>query len=428
MSARLVSSFFALVIFLAVWVPQAPAADEDSYVVVFKDSVAGPAAVAEAQAERHDGRVGFVYRYAMKGYSAVLPEDEVAALRRNPRVAFVVRDHRLVLTAQTIPTGVKRVFASTNPLTDIDGIDDERANVDVAVIDSGIDKTQKDLNVFKLTNCVPPLKEKEPAVEKCKDGEAPEDIDHGTPVASAIGAIDNAEGVVGVAPGARLWAAKVLTLDAKSEEFSSDSWVAAAVDWVTSHAAEIEVANMSVACLSKSGQECKAPATAKAISGSVEKGVAYVAGAGNQKIDAKLVAPANHPDVITVSGIADYDGIAGEKGKATAPCVAAGADDQSYSFSNFGSTIEVAAPAVCIRTLVSGGEALVEGTSIAAPQVAGAAAILASMSNPEDKEDVELIRKRIVEFGNKGWKDTSGDGVQEPLLDVSNEGMFNLNG
>jgi hypothetical protein len=41
---------------------------------------------------------------------------------------------------------------------------------------------------------------------------------------------------------------------------------------------------------------------------------------------------------------------------------------------------------------------------------------------------VELIRKRIVEFGNKGWKDTSSDGVQEPLLDVSDEGMFNLNG
>lgn len=118
----------------------------------------------------------------------------------------------------------------------------------------------------------------------------------------------------------------------------------------------------------------------------MEKGVAYVPGAGNQKIDAKLVAPANHPDVITVSAIADYDGIAGEKGKATAPCTGAGADDQPYSLSNFGSTIEVAPPGVCIRTLVSGGEALVSGTSIAAPLVSGAAAILASMETRKTKK------------------------------------------
>ena len=61
---------------------------------------------------------------------------------------------------------------------------------------------------------------------------------------------------------------------------------------------------------------------------------------------------------------------------------------------------------------------------MASPHVAGTAALLASEENPEDLEDVEAIRSTIEEEGSQAWEDTSGDGVKEPLLDVSDEEAF----
>jgi hypothetical protein len=61
---------------------------------------------------------------------------------------------------------------------------------------------------------------------------------------------------------------------------------------------------------------------------------------------------------------------------------------------------------------------------MAAPHVAGAAAILAAQSNPNTLGDVKAINETLIEKGNLNWKDTSGDGAQEPLLDVSDESTF----
>jgi hypothetical protein len=70
---------------------------------------------------------------------------------------------------------------------------------------------------------------------------------------------------------------------------------------------------------------------------------------------------------------------------------------------------------------------------MAAPHVAGAAALLAAKDRPESLEDVEAIGETIfgdgscptgIGEGNCDWTDTSGDGVKEPLLDVSNEEIF----
>ena len=443
MSARLISVFLALVASLALWASSALAADRASYVVVLEDSVEHPGGVAEAQAEKHHGRVGFVYRYALKGYSVTMPKGEVEALRRNPRVDFVTFDSQAEAFAQTTPTGVKRVFAPNNALLDIDTVDDERADVDVAVIDTGIDATHGDLVVASaVANCVPPNKFKEPKVEECSGGEAVDDVGHGTHVAGTIGAIDNGEGVVGVAPGARLWSVKVLTPNAEGVGVGEQSWITAGVDWVTAHASAIEVANMSLGCGPVLGAPCTMTAVEAAIKGSMEKGIVYVVAAGNSNVKTETyVSPAKMSEVITVSAMADYDGKANGEAEAlwSPSCKTEkqekdkgklfGDDDYRANFSNYGAVIDVTAPGVCINSTRPGGKyGLDSGTSMAAPHVAGAAAILASISKPESLEDVKAIRSTIVAFTNEGWTDGSGDGAFEGLLDVSDEGPFNLNG
>ena len=312
-------------------------------------------------------------------------------------------------------------FASSNSALDIDEVDDHRVNADVAVLDSGVDTAHKDLYVTSLVDCTG---------TKCEEGKGADKNGHGTGVAGMIGAIDNNFGIVGVAPGVRLWSVKVL--DDKAEGLLSK--YIAGIEWVTAHASAIEVANGSVGY----PQQTSA-ALAAALKKSTEAGVVHVVAAGNEKVDASKFVPANEPEVITVSAIADYDGIPGAKASplwepgCTAKKVGekdelVGNDDTSYAHSNFGTLIEVAAPGVCVLTTQVGDTyALDSGTSIAAPQVSGAAAILASLSNPNSKKDVESIRSTIIGAGNTiDWKDTSGDVVTEPLLEMSNEKIFRL--
>jgi|GEM_PF-440104 len=382
---------------------------EGRYIVVLNDSIKHPGAVASDQAEDADADVGIVYRHALKGYAAILPSDEVAGLNADPRVKYVVRDRVVHVFAQSTPTGIDRTYASNNTSLDIDGVDDVRVNADIAVLDTGI-ASHPDLNVYKRTDCVVASEEEN---AKCTDGVGADGYGHGTHVAGIAAALDNGIGVVGVAPGARLWAVKVL--DSSGSGYESE--IAAGIDWVTAHASEIEVANMSLGC------ECALPAVDEALEASAEAGVVYTVSAGNDSQNVSGFTPAGHPDAITVSALADYDG--GPGGIAEPTCGDRGADDQLANFSNFGTGVTVAAPGVCINsTLPSSGSYLccdygmLSGTSMAAPHVAGAAAILAAGSNPNSLEDVEAIRQQIVEEGNQLWTDTSKDGVQEPLLAV----------
>jgi streptogramin lyase len=391
------------------------------YIVVLDPSVEHPGNVAHAQLQVHHGDMTGFYRHAIEGYAATLPPAQVDSLRNDPRVAFVTIDHPVqVLEGEfqleneanggfevsepTVPTGIKRTFATSNKALKINGEDDLRVDADVAVIDTGIDYQNPDLSVGSRTDC---------HTGTCVENSGTDGSSHGTHVAGTIAAIDNNLGVVGMAPGARLWAVKVLG-DGGS---GSESAVIAGVDWVTAHASQIEVANMSL------GSFYEMPALETAVTTSIESGVVYAVAAGNWNADAKYISPAKNPNVITVSALADYDGLPGSKSAPT--CDSYGTDDQKASFSDYGPLVDVVAPGTCILSTVPGSKyALYSGTSMATPHVAGAAAILASQKNPSNKAEVEAIRSTIVTAGNKGWTDTSGDGIQEPLLDVSNETTF----
>jgi subtilisin len=379
-----------------------PAAN--THIVVLKPGAAARGVAADV-ARTTGGRVGYVYEHALQGFTITVPEAALKGIRRNPNVLSIEPDGRVQTMAQTIPTGINRIHADYSKLL-INGNDDYRVDVDVAVLDTGIDVDHPDLNVVGGTNCL--YTRKGPRGSRtvyCEDAAGGDDDQyHGTHVAGTIAALDNGIGVVGVAPGARLWAVKVLGADGSG----SFSGILAGIDWVVARG-DIEVLNMSL------GGAGSSSAMDQAVANAVAKGVTVVVAAGNSNQDAAGFSPANAPDAITVSALADFDGLPG--GLAAATCSPSDQDDTLASFSNWGA-VDIAAPGVCTLStfpVEKGSYATISGTSMAAPHVAGAAALLASTGLGPN-----AIRTELLAAGNYDWTDDSGDGVKEPLLDIRN--------
>lgn len=379
-------------------------------IVVFQPGARDVAELSNRLAGAWGRAPSFVYTTALQGFAAELPAAAREALAQNPLVAYVEDDPVRTITAQNVPTGIRRMFAAGNANVDIDGTDDFRVDVDVAIIDTGIDFEHPDLNVVGGVNCTA----NRPSRAKCTGG-GDDDHYHGTHVGGTVAALDNGDGVVGVAPGARLWAVKVL--DRRGSGYGS--WIIAGIDWVAANAATIEVANMSL------GGTGYSQAEYDAIQGAVNAGVAFAVAAGNSNADANGYSPAAFDNALTVSALADFDGLAGGLGSSTCRT---DQDDTLAGFSNWGSAVDIAAPGVCIYSTVpleQGSYGTLSGTSMASPHVAGALALLASRNNPANAADVESLYSTLVNAGNLNWTDDSGDGIKERLLDVSSTTIFN---
>ncbi|MFE0648398.1 S8 family serine peptidase [Streptomyces sp. NPDC059534] len=386
-------------------------AEAGRYVVVLKNgSTADPVSVARSAA---GVGLGSVYRNALSGFSAELTPTAVAALRGNPDVAYVEKSAVAHAHGQATPNGTARIGATANSGLKVGDGRDERVDVDVAVIDSGIDYTHPDLNVVRRVNCV--------GVTACVENAGMDDNGHGSNVAGIVGGLDNGIGYVGVAPGARLWSVKSLN----SKGSGSTEEIVNGIDWVTAHADEIEVVNLSL------GFDGTVQSVNDAVGRAIAKGVVVVVSAGNDKRDVANQSPANVADAITVSSLSDADGKAGGLGD-FAWCNAKNTnkDDTLSNFSNFGRGVDIAAPGDCIRSAFKdGGYSNYSGTSQAAPHVAGAAAWLARGSaKPKDRAGVLAVRDRLVATGNANWTDTSGDGVREPLLGVTDTAVYPAGG
>ena len=370
-----------------------PGVVDGSYIVTLEAGV-DPPQVAPGMAVEYGGRAPHVYHRALPGFSFEGSADGAARLARDPKVRSVVPDRRVGTTAQTVPTGVRRI---DGPLSGtVSGNGAGAVDVDIAVIDTGIDLDHPDLNVAGGVNC--------------STGTGYDDDNgHGTHVSGTAAARDNRVGVVGVAPGARLWAVRVL------DESGSGSWssVICGVDWVTAHAADIEVANLSLAGPGPQGS-CNDGALREAICRSVESGVTYIAAAGNSAVDVSGQVPGSFPEVITVSALSDFDGLPGGLGKATCE---AGRDDTLADFSNYGAGVDLIAPGVCITsTWKGGGYKTTSGTSMASPHVTGAAALYLS-DNPGASP--AAVAGALKAAGTLAWNAVGDkDKTKETLLNV----------
>ncbi|MEK6207998.1 MAG: S8 family serine peptidase [Chloroflexota bacterium] len=347
-------------------------------IVVLRDD-ADSDSVATEHAQRFGALVSHVYGAALRGYAARVPERLITMLQGDPRVAFVEED-RLLWATDFIPnTGVYRIDAEQSP-TFKATLPGPPVTTGVAIIDTGIISNHPALNVQGGYNCTGFNR------KAWTDGNG-----HGTHVAGTVAAkYMDPPGIVGVAPGAPLWAVRVLA----SNGSGFLSWIVCGINWVANNASanKIKVANMSLGGSGADDGNCGTKnndSMHKAICNAVTKGVTFVAAAGNDAKDFKTFTPAAYDEVLTVTAMADYDGLPGAA--YTGATCGGNPDDTAAGFSNWttpastlGSdeTHTIAAPGVCVTSTylnnLNNGYATGSGTSFASPHVAGTVALCIS--------------------------------------------------
>jgi subtilisin family serine protease len=339
------------------------AAQASSVIVVLRDGVDAQQAADQHRA-RYGADVSYVYSAALSGYAAHIPANALAAIARDPRVAFISEDREVWATDEIIPTGVDRI--------DADQSSKAKAGLNsgapaVAVIDTG-SGPHSELNIAGGRNC------SNGRPTNFSDGNG-----HGTHVAGTIAALHNTAGVVGVLAGAPIYSVRVLNNQ------GSGSWssVVCGIDWVTANAASkgIKVANMSLGGAGSDDGDCgntNNDALHKAICGSVAAGVTYVVAAGNSAANLAGFVPAAYDEVLAVTAMSDSNGQPGGGNPPT--CRTGEKDDYPATFSNYAGANDeghtIAAPGVCIySTWRGGGYNTISGTSMASPHAAGTVAL-----------------------------------------------------
>ncbi len=292
---------------------------------------------------------------------ARVPVQAIQGLRNNPQISFV-ESNQAVKALETIPWGIERIFASENQLRDT-WQDTSGENTKVAVLDTGIDGAHSDLNVVGGVNFV---------------NSEPYDVDlntHGTHVAGIIAALNQGSGIAGVAPGVSLYS--VTVLNSEGSGFISD--VIKGIEWAMDE--DIAIINMSL------GAEEHSEALLQMVDAAFAAGHLLIGAAGNEGTfngNGDTVAyPARYQAVIAVA--------------------ASTQNDNRATFSSHGPDIELIAPGSNIHSTLPGDTyGNKNGTSMAAPHVAGVAALMWSINpNLSNEEIRQILRNTAEDIGLK---------------------------
>jgi hypothetical protein len=311
------------------------------YIVAYREegppegAAGAPAGRVQAQTARFLGRhriddesVEGYLTGEVKGFVAHLTAGQAAALESDPLVSAVEPDRIVSMSACFTVIDPRRVAWGVRRTGYADG-----TGKTAWIIDSGIDLDHPDLNVDRARS-----------LSFITGKTAEDDNGHGTHVAGIIGAKNNRVGTLGVASGASLVALKVL--DDKGDGLLSK--VLAAVAHVNRNGKAGDVVNMSL------GNDVS-NLLDREVQAAAQKGILFAIAAGNDGKSASLNSPArvNHTNVFTVTAMDSTDTWA--------------------KFSNFGNdVVDYCAPGVRIQsTHLNGGYAIMSGTSMAAPHLAG---------------------------------------------------------
>lgn len=244
--------------------------------------------------------------------------------------------------------------------------------VKVAVLDSGVVATA-DIDVSKRINLIPGEENIEPLFEDFSG--------HGTAIASIIAGKDNGDGVTGVNPDAQIYSVKVLDEDNRA----SVSRIAEGIYKCINE--NIDIINMSF------GTTTDSEILHQAVKAAEDAGILMVAAAGNRgEGDKQVEYPAAYPEVLAVG--------------------ATGTDAELSGISSDGEELEVLAPGENVAVLGIWDEViLMDGTSLSAAEVTGAASVLLSMDKSKSPEFIRSLlntaSNQNIGTGNVGIIDLS---------------------
>ncbi|WP_203859756.1 S8 family serine peptidase [Plantactinospora mayteni] len=358
-----------------------------SYLVVLDDASVSAASVTDRAgvlAARAGGKVARTYRHALRGFEFTGSAEAARRLATDPSVAYVEQNHRVRLTGTQTPTpswGLDRIDQRPLALDNSYTYPSTGSGVRVYVIDTGIRLTHRTFGGRAVSG-----------FDAIDGGPATDCQGHGTHVAGTVGGAE-----YGVAKDVTLVAVRVLDCTGSG----TYAQVIAGVDWVTGDhdPGERAVANMSL------GGPANSAANA-AVANSIADGVSYAVAAGNENVDACGGSPASVPTAITVAATG---GIQGGPGRS----------DARATFSNYGPCVDIFAPGVAIvsSTIASDtSSGAADGTSMASPHVAGAAALVLAQ-NPSYTP--QQVRDALVNHGTPGLVTNPGPGSPNVLLYVA---------
>ncbi|MEU4423718.1 S8 family peptidase [Actinoplanes sp. NPDC024001] len=346
-----------------------------SYIVVLDPASAGTSGVTSASQElvrAYGGTVVDDYSATIRGFHLRASAEQARRIAADPAVRYVEQDATISTAGQQaadVAWGTDRIDQQSLPLSNTYSYR-SAADVTAYVIDTGIRTSHQEFAGRAASGW--DFVGNDPVADDCHG--------HGTHVAGTIGGATH-----GVAKDVKLVGLKVLGCDG----LGSYADFVAAVDWVTEHAQRPAVANMSL------GGEVS-QALDEAVTRSIASGVTYTIAGGNEEQRACDYSPGRTPAAITV-GATDRT-------------------DRRAWFSNYGTCLDLFAPGADIRSAGIASDTAAEtmsGTSMAAPHVAGAAALVLG-AHPDWAP--QQVRDDLVAHAGTGLVRNAGSGSPNLLL------------